>query len=42
MCKSTLIPPVGSLELSNMFTVLNDQVMTRLMSFNVFLSLLNF
>ncbi|KGN47092.1 cell division control protein 6 homolog B [Cucumis sativus] len=30
MCKSTLIPPVGSLELSNMFTVLNDQGLLKL------------
>uniref|UniRef100_A0A9I9DZZ9 Cell division control protein n=1 Tax=Cucumis melo TaxID=3656 RepID=A0A9I9DZZ9_CUCME len=30
ICKSTLIPPVGSLELSNMFTVLNDQGLLKL------------
>ncbi|XP_023512124.1 cell division control protein 6 homolog B-like [Cucurbita pepo subsp. pepo] len=30
ICKSTLIPPVGTLELSNMFTVLNDQGLLKL------------
>ncbi|CAK9314559.1 unnamed protein product [Citrullus colocynthis] len=30
ICKSTLIPPVGSLELTNMFTVLNDQGLLKL------------